>query len=448
MIRRRQNYRGDFVLIEKFYRDNNGTKEQIAVPNHISIDYYTQSHKGKFTVERHGSICKNCSVSDDEMSLIVYLALSKHNIGTGSLYHCIIEYVEAPEFPDGIRANPTPGTTNIMLWAGASDDGIETISESVLQTMMYGYSAYELAKKAGYTGTVEEYSNLMKEMPEVINASQVVMEFATKWKNGELKFGGVEKDSIGEEEIKDRSITRKKIAAQAIGFDEIDNESIAEKHIRDKQITRDKIADKAVGNEQIANTAVTEEKLAANAVTGEKVKQESLTRRTIARGAIGSEQLEDECINDKKLGKECLRPEHIGKNIIPQGKLVPSAKPAWAIDTTLLLTTRSLTLSSVVNEYANSEAIPTYTISTNTTVNAMGAIADEAARPMFILKMQSSTTGERIITVRDYFGEMTLALGTGQCVFITFVKAIVPNGQTFGETVTQEQYVVSSTLIR
>lgn len=382
------------------------------------------------------------------MSLTVYIQLSKQCIGTGPMYHLVTEYVDDPAYPGGTRTIPTPGRTDVLLWHGASDNSIEAISESVLQTMMYGYSSYELAKMAGYKGSIEEYSLLMKEMPEVLAAAEIIMEFATKWKNGELKFGGVEKDSIGEDEIKDRSITRKKIATQAIGFDEIDKEAIAEKHIRTKQITRDKVADKAIGPEQLAKNAVTEEALAADAVTGEKVKKESLTQRTIALGAIGTEQLANECINDKKLGKECLRPEHIGKNIIPQGKLVPSAKPAWAIDTTILLTTRSLTLSSVVNEYANSEAIPTYTISTNTTVNAMGAIADEAARPMFILKMQSSTTGERIITVRDYFGEMALTLNTGQCLFLTFVKAIVPNGQTFGETVTQEQYVVSSTLIR
>lgn len=213
-------------------------------------------------------------------------------------------------------------------------------------------------------------------------------------------------------------------------------------------IQRYHIAPNAIGPEQLAATVVTNDKIAGGAVTPDKIKLKSLTRGVIAFLAIGPDELDSNAVNEHHIADNSITPNKLSKNAVKSRTLSPEMRGAWSLNVGPVITTRSLNITEELKIYAEVDAIPTYTISTNTTVNAMGAIADEAARPMFVLKMQSSATGERIITVRDYFGEMTLTLGTGQCAFITFVKAIVPNGQTFGETVTQEQYVVSSTLIR
>ncbi len=156
MGQKRQNYKGDFTIVEKFSLGyNQGTR---PVPNRVRIEYFTKPTGPRWVVERNGSECKHCTLAADGNSLITNVALSKQQIGCGTLYHNVIEMVEDPGFPGGIRQIPTPAATDIFLWEGKTDNSPEIVSETVMQTFLYGYSAFELAKSHGYKGSEKDYA--------------------------------------------------------------------------------------------------------------------------------------------------------------------------------------------------------------------------------------------------------------------------------------------------
>ena len=156
-----QNYRGDFLIVEKFYRDGN-KQEPVPVPGHVRVNYFTGMSEGVFVAERDGDRCRSCKVSDDGMSLLVYVPLSRVPIGQGELLKVVTEISEDVNFPSGKKYVPVPQKTGIILYNGMSDGSGEVVSESVLSLVTHGYSAYELAVQHGYEGTEEEWLESLK----------------------------------------------------------------------------------------------------------------------------------------------------------------------------------------------------------------------------------------------------------------------------------------------
>lgn len=151
----RINHHSDFIIYEKFTRYD----RPVAVPERLRIVYFTETGFPRcFVAERNGSEFRNCSLSPDGNTLQVYVALSRHYIGTGPVKKIITETLDDPVFPDGERRVDSVSGTSFTLWSGNSDTSIEAADESVLQDLLYGYSAYELAKKYGYEGTEQEYA--------------------------------------------------------------------------------------------------------------------------------------------------------------------------------------------------------------------------------------------------------------------------------------------------
>ncbi len=151
----RINHKSDFPSYEQFTRYD----KPVAVPERVRITYFTETGFPRcFVAERNGDILKNCSLSDDGMSLRVYVALSRQYIGTGPLKKIITETVEDANFPNGEKRLDSVAESNVVLWSGNSDNGLDTEDESELLPFRYGYSAYELAKIHGYEGTEEEYA--------------------------------------------------------------------------------------------------------------------------------------------------------------------------------------------------------------------------------------------------------------------------------------------------
>lgn len=151
----RINHKSDFTSYEQFTRYD----KPVAVPERVRITYFTETGFPRcFVAERNGDILKNCSLSDDGMSLRVYVALSRQYIGTGPLKKIITETVEDTNFPNGEKRLDSVAESNVILWSGNSDNGLDTEDESELLPFRYGYSAYELAKIHGYEGTEEEYA--------------------------------------------------------------------------------------------------------------------------------------------------------------------------------------------------------------------------------------------------------------------------------------------------
>lgn len=122
----RRYYKGDFTLDITFTTEQNGTKVEAPVPNHVKIDYYTDDQWKPYTVERNGNVCTNCKVSDKK--LVAHLSLAEHPIGVGLLRYIITEYTQDASYPGGTRKKVTPGQTDIILWTGRDSEdmgGIE-----------------------------------------------------------------------------------------------------------------------------------------------------------------------------------------------------------------------------------------------------------------------------------------------------------------------------------
>lgn len=169
-----QNYRGDFSIVETFFRNIDGVKTQVGIPDRLRIEYFTDRHGAKFVVERNGTTFKNCKLSDDGMSLIAELALSRQNVGCGTLYKTVIEILPDPTYPDGIKMIPYPSRTDVVLILGQSDNSdMEISSEALLAGFMYGYSAYQLAVLNGYEGSEEEWLASLKMTKEDLTTEEM-----------------------------------------------------------------------------------------------------------------------------------------------------------------------------------------------------------------------------------------------------------------------------------
>lgn len=128
MAKRRQNHRGDFSMIHIFQKDG----EQIAVPQHIRIEYYTPFRKRRYVVERNGDSCKNCYI--DGNTLVATIALSHTYIGTGLLCYTVTIYEPDASYPSGERAVPIPYQSDILLWRGKTADSMGAYECAVLMS--------------------------------------------------------------------------------------------------------------------------------------------------------------------------------------------------------------------------------------------------------------------------------------------------------------------------
>ena len=222
MTLKKQNFKGDFTIVERFREpaDPGQTGMQIPVPQHVRIEYCTKEHSGIFVVERDGDQCTNCTISKDGMSLISKVALSKRQIGCGPLYHTVIEIIPDETFPRGLREIPTPGCTDIELWRGKSDNSPEIISETIMQTFMYGYSAYELAKMNGFEGTEEQFAlNWLNSTQQYIELAKLVSTKANAEKveaNLQLIANEQKRAAIAENAIKESISSLEESAVRAV----------------------------------------------------------------------------------------------------------------------------------------------------------------------------------------------------------------------------------------
>jgi len=169
-----QNFKGDFIRIERFQRVNeDGVQVEIPVPDHVRIEYFTKGFSGKYIVERNGGQCNSCTLSEDGLSLISNIALSRSPIGCGEMFAVITIFEYDAEFREQVRVIPVSVSTGVLLWPGNSDDSVVSRGDNILSPVLYGHSAYELAKRYGYSGTEEEYAmepvRIVEQFEEIVS---------------------------------------------------------------------------------------------------------------------------------------------------------------------------------------------------------------------------------------------------------------------------------------
>ena len=152
-----QNFKSDFIIFKTFSRETDGEVIDVPVPGRLELVYFVDGFKSCYKASRKGDECINCSISEDGMSLSVYLKLSEACLGPGRLLEMMTEYIEDDTFPGGFRKVQTVRETEITLWTGNGDGGIVSEDAALLSKVAYGYSAYQLAVRNGFEGTEKEW---------------------------------------------------------------------------------------------------------------------------------------------------------------------------------------------------------------------------------------------------------------------------------------------------
>jgi len=153
----RENSRSDITIVEVFKtRSDQNELVPAPVPSKVRIDYFTLNRKNVWTCLRDGDNFRDCQLSQDGMSLICFVALSRVYLGEGPLLKVVSTLDADPAFPNSVRAGGYLASTGIDLWAGPPESD-EVESSVVISAMKYGYSAYQLAVLNGFDGTEAEW---------------------------------------------------------------------------------------------------------------------------------------------------------------------------------------------------------------------------------------------------------------------------------------------------
>lgn len=160
----KHNSRTDVTIVEKFYNlaEDGEAVVQIPVPENVEITYFTHGGPGSWKVSRDGDTLESCTLSGDGMSLECHLGLSSKDLGRGALLKVVTVTEANPDFPDETIVKNTPGETDLFLWPGCTECVSDIESTSVLATVLYGKSAYDLAVQEGYEGTLDEWLESLK----------------------------------------------------------------------------------------------------------------------------------------------------------------------------------------------------------------------------------------------------------------------------------------------
>ncbi len=226
---KRQHYRSDLTLKVSLSRPENsdGGGGQVAIPEHVRLEFFVPDGRTAIIAERNGDKTTLCKLSEDGMSLEVFLPFSRRPLGIGDLMMIVTEYSAAAGFPDDIKEIHNPSLTGVQLWKGVSDGESSATAEAELIAWRYGYSAYELAKIHGFTGTEEEFvAGLLPVSDTVKYSSQTLSDDQQKQArsnigalsdaNGAVKAENIADGAVTTGKIKDGSIDTSKIMPKAI----------------------------------------------------------------------------------------------------------------------------------------------------------------------------------------------------------------------------------------
>lgn len=152
----RQNYKSDFLITQTFTRvgTQSGTSD---IPSRFKIELFTECMKNIIVATRDGDLFSGCELSEDGKAVVIPVALSRTQLGIGQLLCGVTLYEDSVKFPDGVKQIHFPLKTGVELWRGASTGGGELRQSQIYLDLLYGYSAYELAKIHGFVGSEEEW---------------------------------------------------------------------------------------------------------------------------------------------------------------------------------------------------------------------------------------------------------------------------------------------------
>lgn len=275
-----QHYKSDFSSVHRFFRQDGDTNNQVAVPRHVRLRFFTEERLNVFVAERDGDQMTGCSLSEDGMTLTASVPLSRICLGKGELFCEIAEITPDPDFPEQERIEVTPIRLGVTLWPGKSDDSLEVSADIVFGVVCPGAVRYDTTQNLADAQKSRACANIgaLRTIPDA-------SVFTRKIANG----------AVIEKKIADGAVTKQKLANNIAGIVDSVAKGAADYSLQQNScqvISRNSIA---TGNGTIAGTKGVRWK-AINFTTKTITLEKALTA-SIGAGALLS------IINDKHYDK-------------------------------------------------------------------------------------------------------------------------------------------------
>lgn len=275
-----QHYKSDFSSVHQFFRQDGDTKNQVAVPGHVRLRFFTEERLNVFVAERDGDQMTGCSLSEDGMTLTASVPLSRICLGKGELFCEIAEITPDQDFPEQERIEVTPIRLGVTLWPGKSDDSLEVSADIVFGVVCPGAVRYDTTQNLADAQKSRACANIgaLRTIPDASVSTRKIA-------NG----------AVIEKKIADGAVTKQKLANNIAGIVDSVAKGTADYSLQQNScqvISRNSIA---TGNGTIAGTKGVRWK-AINFTTKTITLEKALTA-TIGAGALLS------IINDKHYDK-------------------------------------------------------------------------------------------------------------------------------------------------
>lgn len=275
-----QHYKSDFSSVHRFFRQDGDTNNQVAVPRHVRLRFFTEERLNVFVVERDGDQMTGCSLSEDGMTLTASVPLSRICLGKGELFCEIAEITPDPDFPEQERIEVTPIRLGVTLWPGKSDDSLEVSADIVFGVVCPGAVRYDTTQNLADAQKSRACANIgaLRTIPDASVSTRKIA-------NG----------AVIEKKIADGAVTKQKLAKNIAGIVDSVAKGAADYSLQQNScqvISRNSIA---TGNGTIAGTKGVRWK-AINFTTKTITLEKALTA-SIGAGALLS------IINDKHYDK-------------------------------------------------------------------------------------------------------------------------------------------------
>lgn len=172
------NYKSDFDLIlrlETCVHNDDGTEERtdIGFPDcDFTATFWTASKVSTYVASCIGGQTKNCFNDNGR----IHVVFDNHKLSKGRLMVELHTSLPNGIYPDGTQDIYEPHPLDIELVDGAGECPTRIQAEAALAVVYR--SAYEDAVAAGYTGTQQEYAQLVAQLPQSVETAQSVAQSA------------------------------------------------------------------------------------------------------------------------------------------------------------------------------------------------------------------------------------------------------------------------------
>ena len=145
-------------------------------------EFFTASGVGIYRASCIGGECRNCFNDGGR----IHVVFKDHRMGVGTL-QCRLT-LDLPDgiYPDGIRRDVSPAPLGVELVNGAGDCPRDIMLDLTLPVVYL--TAYDLAVRAGYAGTLAEYIGYVNRFPQVVETSEMLGRMLSDLDDGKARI--------------------------------------------------------------------------------------------------------------------------------------------------------------------------------------------------------------------------------------------------------------------